>query len=142
MAPCICLPRSFGMALLIGAVAAGSAIPVAGCASRSASRDEMAYTGPAVAVDSNGPQHIVVVSAPSAGWQVALDQVKPAVDATEVFVTLTRPNPAYMHAQQIVEQRLASTVQKRDPIRVLARIVDFGASPTAAPYRTAARSSR
>lgn len=128
------------IALVIGATAAGSAVLLPGCATSQAVRDGQAYSGPQIAVDSSGPQHIVVLSAPSAGWQVALDRVKPSLEATEVFVTLTRPNPAYMHAQQIVEQRLASTVQKRDSIRVLARIVDFGASPADAPYRQAARS--
>jgi hypothetical protein len=133
--------------VLVGCVLASTAVFLlaeTGCAthSRQAARDEDAYAGPALSVDSRGPQHVVVITAPSAGWEITFDRAKPSLGFTEVYITARKPNPAYMHAQATVEQRLGSAVDAKTPIRVLVRVVDYTSTADAAPYRQAGASTR
>ncbi len=100
------------------------------------------YQGPEISIDSAGPQHIILVQAPSAGWTVVFDQTRPALGTTEVFVSLIRPNPAFQHAQAVVEQRLGSTVASNSRINVFARVCDHGADPKDFAYRSAGRAAR
>lgn len=94
------------------------------------------YRGPTIALDSTGPRHLVLIHSPSPGWTVSIDQVRP--DRRDVYITLMRPDPRYLYPQMIVEQTLDSTLPASKPARVLARVLDFGA--TDAPYGLAAES--
>ena len=98
------------------------------------------YDGPAIRIDSTGTQHLLILTAPTAGWSFTFDQVKKAFGHQELFVTVTKPNPAAMHAQVIVEQRLGTSVDSKTPLTVFVREVDFGSDPDARPYEFAAKS--
>ncbi len=98
------------------------------------------YDGPPVEVESSGPQHVVVFQAPSAGWSFTMDRSEPARRTTDVFLTATRPNPAFMHAQQVVPLRAGTGVPADKPVDVYVRVLDFGRAGGSEPYRPASRS--
>lgn len=95
-----------------------------GCASpvRPPERTSDAYQGPAITIDSSGSEHIVVVQAPTGGWDIRLDRLLDGPGYTEAFVTLRMPNPLFVNAQVMVTHRLASKIATTVPCRVLARV--------------------
>lgn len=116
--------------LVAGVLLAGASVCAAGCfgsGGPTIKPEGTPYRGPAVSLIEAGGQHQVVVSAPSAGWTVTMDRRAQTRDATRVFVTIRRPDPAMLYAQQMVEQRLATGVASDEPIELLVRVVDFDA---------------
>jgi len=114
------------------------ALPVALCSCASdkpvVSRDP--FVGPPIRVESAGPNHIIALTAPSSGWGIAFDQSHLHFDYAEVFITVTRPDPALMHTQAQVIQHLDTSVATERPLEVWAKVEDFG-SKTHAPYAKA-----
>ncbi|HYF14287.1 MAG TPA: hypothetical protein VD971_04355 [Phycisphaerales bacterium] len=97
------------------------------------------YEGPPVSVASDALHHTVVVRAPSAGWQPTLDQTRSAWEAKDVFITLRRPSPLFVHAQVVTEQRVVTPVASAQAIRVYVRVTDAQtADKDAGEYRLAA----
>lgn len=140
-------PRVIGWAALAAGVAIGlSALP--GCKGGTRRPVKAAapatYDGPPISVESSGAHHVVVLTAPSAGWAFTMDRSEPALRSTEVFLTATRPNPAFMHAQQVVPLRAGTGVDAAKPVDVYVRFLDFGASPSgsAGAYRLVTRARR
>jgi hypothetical protein len=98
-------------------------------------RSSLPYAGPPLSVESSAPQHRVLLSAPSGGWGLRLDQTIRRFDHTDVFITLVRPNPAYMQTQAVVSQEVGTGVDPASgPIRVYARILAHDAIPGSQPY--------
>jgi hypothetical protein len=93
------------------------------------------YEGPAIAIISNGPRHTAVLSAPSSGYGVRLDRTEKRFEATEVYMTVTRPDQALMQAQAVVLLNLDTTVPSEERITLFARLRDFGTSGAGEPYR-------
>ncbi len=98
-----------------------------GCASpvRPPERTSDAYQGPTISVDSAGTEHIIVVQAPTGGWDIRLDRLLDGPGYTEAFVTLRKPNPLFVNAQVVVTHRLASKIGTTVPCRILARVKDY-----------------
>lgn len=96
------------------------------------------YAGPVVRLDSTGPQHVAVLDAPSAGWAFTLDAVEPKSGTTEAFVTATRPDPAFMHAQVVTPLSVGTGVASNKPMTLLVRVLDFGVPGRGTPYARAA----
>lgn len=96
------------------------------------------YNGPALSVDSSGAQHRVVLAAPTSGWSLTFDRSQKLFDRTEVYVTITRPNPAYPTTQVVVTLNLDSAVDIREDLAVFARVLDYGQK--IGPYQRAAAS--
>lgn len=138
--------------------ACAGAVALGGCFSGPSrpEKDSQAYSGPPITIESSeavaaappaglgliGAQHILVLSAPTAGWSFTLDSVQDAYQRREVFLTIMRPNPAYPGARTAVEQRMASEVERRAPIDVYARVLDYTSNPEPSPYRYAVSSDR
>jgi hypothetical protein len=97
------------------------------------------YIGPAVRVDSAGPQHLAVVSTPGGGWAVQLDQTRQQFQMTEVFITARRPNPALLQNEAIQEHLVATTVPASASASVYVRTLGFKEGAAAVPYRLACR---
>ncbi|MEX2219558.1 MAG: hypothetical protein WD749_12465 [Phycisphaerales bacterium] len=93
------------------------------------------YAGPPVAVDSSGPQHILIFTAPTGGWAVQLDQTVRDLDRTRVYVTTRRPNPAFQQTQALVDHRIATTVPPETPIEVYIRSALHDQEPAALSYQ-------
>jgi len=131
------------------ALLAAAAVMLSACASsnsggsghpRPATSDQ-AYAGPSVAIDSaTGPHHLIVLTAPSPGWVFSFDQVGPG--SGDAFVTIRRPNPALLYPQVIVEQKMDSTVDSSQPLRVYARVLDFEEKAGSQAYRLAKSTAR
>lgn len=128
--------RRLTPAVFIGMVAA---LPT-GCGSRPGPvvREGEAYRGPGVRVEAVGSQYVLVVTTPTAGWEVTFDQSREALGTTEVYVTAREPNPAYMHAQAEVAQRVGTGVAAGGPLRALVRVVPYGLPAKEFVYRVAA----
>ena len=92
------------------------------------------YTGPPVTIESEGPNHIVVVTTPTGGWSLIWDER--AEEA--VYLTLRRPDPDFFHTQQLVGHRVGSGVPSGGPLAVHVRIVDHGEPGDDQPYALAA----
>ncbi len=110
------LAAAFSLAL-VATLLGGCASPV-----RPPERTSDAYQGPAISIDSSGSEHVIVVQAPTAGWDIRLDRLLDGPGYTEVFVTLRMPNPLFVNAQVMVTHRLASNVATTVNCRVLARV--------------------
>lgn len=78
---------------------------------------------------------MIVLSAPSAGWSIGLDQARVRYEQTDVYVSITRPDPAAMHAQTITSLHLDSSVEKSRAIRIFARTLDYRGKRGTVPYR-------
>src|SRR5690606_1308013 len=98
------------------------------------------YEGPRVAINSFAPQHQVRVTAPTGGWDVGVDEARPAGERRQVFITATRPAAEEMVTQALQAHEVNSTVDSRMPIDVYVRVVVRGSDPSDFPYRLAARS--
>lgn len=103
---------------------------------REMKKEGRGYDGPPIAIDSTaggggegagavGEQHMLVLTAPSAGWSFMLDTVRESYKQREVFVTVVGPNPAYSYAPGPVEQHLGTAVESRVPITVYARVLEY-----------------
>jgi len=84
-----------------------------------------AYRGPSLGVDSSGEWHEVVATPPTPGWDLTLDGKRETADATQVFVTLRRPNPAAVYPQVVVEQRVLTPIRAGEPVELFARQIRF-----------------
>jgi hypothetical protein len=126
----------------IARVAVIAVLGLGACAKKHSVVESSPYAGPAITLDSSGPRHTAILAAPSSGYRVQFDRTERRFDATDVFMTVTRPDPTQMHAQAMVSLNLDTTVLSGEAIVVYARIRDFGASGVKAPYRPAAESGK
>ncbi len=99
-----------------------------------------AYSGPSLELDSNGPRHIVVISAPSAGWRAAVDRVTERHRFTDAFVTLSPPDGRFLVSETPTRQHLALPIESRHPVRVCVRVAPADAEAHG-PYPVVAQST-
>lgn len=57
---------------------------------------------------------------------MSLDGTVKHFEQTDVYVSVTKPNPAYMQPQVLTQHRLDTSVDSQVPIRLLGRTLDFG----------------
>ncbi|MCA9299502.1 MAG: hypothetical protein KDA28_10570 [Phycisphaerales bacterium] len=86
------------------------------------------FEGPRIETRVVDGLHRIVVHAPSPGWGVSLEAVDVRERSRDAFITIERPNPAFMYPQQIVEQQIATGIDASLGIVVFARVVEFGTS--------------
>ncbi len=72
---------------------------------------------------------VVVVLAPSAGWKVRHDGNRRDKDSFSIFITMTRPDPKYAHAQVETEHRVGTTIDFGEPVQPYIRILLHGEEP-------------
>lgn len=122
-----------GGCLLLSTLGAG------GCSTEKAPTvQKNPYSGPPIALDSSGPEHHVILTAPSAGWSFTLDQTRRELYDTQAFFTVRAPNPAFMHAQTLVTMEVAAPIDSSRPIYIFARVLDFKDTDAAQPYEPVA----
>lgn len=112
-----------------------AALVLGACAKKQSVVERTPYAGPAISLDSSGPRHTAVLAAPSSGYRVQFDRKLRRFDETDVFITVTRPDPSQMHAQSIVPLNLDTTVASSERIVLYARVRDFGTSGVKDAYR-------
>lgn len=100
-----------------------------GCAASNSAPEitDSPYSGPQIHLDRESDFAHVLFHAPTPGWRVGVDRVDESFKRRDIFVTIQPPDPAYMTAQVIVEQRVATVVDRTVTARLFARVV--AASP-------------
>lgn|GEM_PF-5708713 len=83
--------------------------------------------GLTTAVEPGLGHHVVVLSAPTPGFQPTLTRTMAAAHRTNVFITVRQPNPTLMHAQRLTEHRVFTGVRTSHAISVYLRLVPFDA---------------
>ena len=110
--------RNTALLILSGVLLASTMI--GGC--RALKKDKRAESmvqrlkdAPPIRTDTLGDNHMLVMQAPNPGWSYKLDRDDRDRDGWVVWITILKPDPAYMYPQRIVEKRLqreASRSQK------------------------------
>lgn len=96
---------------------------------------EQVYAGPNVEIEQAGSFHVLKFTAPTAGWSMRVDRVVEGYGFQGVYATVTKPNPAFSYAQQLVDQWVATSVRMSEPVKVYVRVMDFkGESVTGEAY--------
>ncbi len=95
------------------------------------------YAGPGVAIETRSTTHGIIISTPTGGWSVVWDGTFDTQD--KIHLTIRRPDPDFLHVQQIVEHRIDSTVPSGNPLEVFVRVVDHNDRTGSSPYLSAAR---
>lgn len=98
---------------------------MAACRSSGPALTEGAYAGPPIEIDRGGETYLLRFHAPTPGWTVTLDRVKPSLGQATLLVTAKRPDPSYMYPQVVVEQEILTTVETTVPVDVYARVLEF-----------------
>jgi len=113
-----------------------SLLSLAACSNsvRAPAKTSDVYRGPPLALDSTPPQQRVILTAPTGGWSFQLDQTRRGFDHTDIFLTITRPNPAYMRAQTPVRQEAGTEVDPSQPVVLYARVLSYDAKPGKQAY--------
>ncbi len=111
-----------------------------GCASRNAlpDIDPGPYQGPPVTLDSSRAEHIAIFHAPMPGWVASVDRVAEQYRYQAVFISLRRPNPAFIYPQVEVQQRIATNVVTSVPVKVYVRTQGYDEHDSYNAYTLAA----
>lgn len=72
---------------------------------------------------------VIVAMAPSVGWQVRYDGQRREQDAHAIFITMTRPNPKYTHAQVVTGHRIGTQIRIGEPMLLYVRVLEYGEDP-------------
>ena len=79
---------------------------------------------PRIMIRSLNGKAMLVMQAPHSGWSIGFDRDERIADGVRIFVTVRRPNPAFMYPQAIVEMNLLTQVDSDALSDVYARILD------------------
>lgn len=91
-------------------------------------------SAPPVWLETLGDNHMLVMQAPNPGWSYRLDRDDRGRDGWTVWITIRRPDPAFMYPQRIVEKRLLTQVESDQPLRVRARLLEHNENGTSDQY--------
>ncbi|GEM_PF-4269111 len=121
---------------LAGMIAGSLLIPNAGCQLRKrlpwVSTESIVASDPTLpplALEQTNDLHVVAFRAPSGGWSISIDRSELAPDATRLYVTIRRPDPAFSHTQALVDLHALSNVPSEQPVELVARVLDHDANP-------------
>ncbi len=117
----------------IGLAFAGLALP--GCGSTGPEITAGPYEGPPIEVISRDGVYHLEVQSPSPGWDVTFDRSVQKADERRLFLSLRRPNPAFVYAQVIVEQLVRTDVSVPEDVSAYARVLDYEQDEEGVPYQ-------
>ncbi|MEZ6235424.1 MAG: hypothetical protein R3B68_14655 [Phycisphaerales bacterium] len=110
------------LAAAVASLACVLALPACSSGLPVTTRDR-AFDGPTIAIDSTGPEHTVIVTAPTAGYLVSLDDVRDRMGGREALISIRPPDPRFVVAQVLTEHRVGSDVASTTPLDVFARVL-------------------
>jgi hypothetical protein len=109
---------------------------LSGCVSRNIPQvSEGTHVGPPLTLESSGPNHLVVMEAPSAGYSLTIDRVLERAGGSDIFATIRTPDPKYVHAQMIVTLQAAVPLASTTNARLCARVLAPGEEGDSDGYR-------
>ena len=79
---------------------------------------------PPIMVDAIDGKYLLIMQAPNSGWSIQAERDERTAEGFRLFITVRRPDPAFMYPQAIVEKRLLSEVDSSKPIEIYARVLD------------------
>ncbi len=130
--------RSVARGGLILLAAALTVSPPVGCrAIERMNRVDMSQRlehAPPIRLGAVDGRHLIILRAPNPGWSIGIDRAEIARHGQRVFITIRRPDPAYMHQQVIVEKRVLTDVRAEAPITIMARLLGAHESGDDRPY--------
>jgi hypothetical protein len=101
---------------------------ISGCRAMKKKKDAQSMVqrlqnAPPIRTETLGDHHMLIMQAPNPGWLYKLDRDDRDREGWIVWVTIRKPDPAYMYPQRIVDKRLLTQVESDQPIRVMARLL-------------------
>lgn len=112
-----------------------------GCSGSATIATDRPHDAPPITLETFETRHLVLVEAPTPGWQATITRTHRGLDIDDVFITLRRPDPGVLYPQVIVQQQLLTNVLTTRPVRVYARVLDFSQKSEKPPYRLATEKS-
>lgn len=79
---------------------------------------------PPIKVETLDDHYMLIMQAPNSGWSIAIDKDERIAFGMRLFVTVRRPDPAFMYPQAIVDKRMLSTVRTDSSLEVYVRLLD------------------
>ncbi len=86
--------------------------------------DARLVDAPPIRIDSLNDHHLLTMQAPHSGWMLSIDKDERVADGVRLYVTIRKPDPAFMYPQAIVEKQVLSDVQSETPIFIYARLLE------------------
>lgn len=122
----------FRIGIAVAVIGALALLSSPGCIKRIWERDEdiqaRLANAPDFMVDEKLSKHLLVMQAPSPGWSVRLDRTERTEQGKRVYITIRKPDPAYLYTQQIVLMRTLTSVSTDSNIEIAGRLLDFDES--------------
>jgi hypothetical protein len=97
--------------------------------------DEERFAGLGIALDSSGPEHVVIVQTPTAGYQCTVDYVAESFEGRDIYILIREPNPLYVYSTSNHPARVLTGVDSRTFVRVLAQQLPHGVKVKREGYR-------
>jgi hypothetical protein len=92
---------------------------------RSVSMNEPVDAVPPILIDELDGKRMLVMQAPNSGWSITLDKDERIATGIRVFITVRRPDPAFMYPQAIVDKRVLTEIHADTEIELYARVLGF-----------------
>ena len=67
---------------------------------------------------------MLVMQAPNPGWSISIDRDEREEGGWIVFITINKPDPAFMYPQRIVEKSILTNLDADQTYRVMARMLE------------------
>ncbi len=79
---------------------------------------------PPIMLDTLNEHYLLMMRAPNSGWSIEIDKDERIATGMRVFITVRRPDPAFMYPQAIVNKRLLTQIRANLPLEIYARLLD------------------
>lgn len=87
------------------------------------SMNEPVHNVPPVMLEILNDQHLLIMQAPNSGWSILINRDELIAGGTRLFITVRRPDPAFMYPQAIVEKRLLTDIHADIDLEVYVRLL-------------------
>lgn len=118
-----------GLAIAAAGLAIGLGTGLGGCRAIERKLDPVDMEArmreaPPIRLGEIDDRHLLIMQAPNPGWSFTIDKDEVSRHGRRVFITIRRPDPAYMYPQMIVEKQLLSDAPSSAELTIMARLLD------------------
>jgi len=79
---------------------------------------------PPIKIEMLEDHYMLIMQSPNSGWSISIDKDERIADGMRLYVTVRRPDPAFMYPQAIVDKRMLSTVRTDSSVEVYVRLLE------------------